>query len=286
MNFTNATQIRNVTPNVWCEGYSSVFLSDDAGRANLIAFCSVSLIFCTVSTLLNGYYMFIVVSSKTLRRKTNKLYILLSFSDLTSAFTLIPIYYILLRGFVKREPACFIIPLWSLIGYTFTVMSLTTIGFITVEIYLAVFKPFQYKYVTKKRILLVAVLIIWIPSILCPLLSIYIYPSLRTIILRLAPAYGLCVFIAMVICQKKIYNIPSIVTIFTNLFYRSLITDTYINRWCHFVVLSNSLWDTFIYGFRSPDVKKRVSGMFSKKRSVVVFGNENAKVNNVANSLS
>lgn len=293
--FNNTTILKTVSQENWCVNYSATFLSTKAGKINLIAFCVASLLCCIVSVVLNTIYICAVLRSKTLRKSVNDLYLMLSICDLVSGLSLMPVYSLWLDGFVRENPRCFLINIWTVMAYSFIMMSVTAIGLITLEIYIAVFKPFSYKYITKKRLLTLSLLCLWIPSVVFPTLSVYVFPDTISIMRAVSTVYALVIFLTMIVCQKRIYgyiraneskcsnqrkkaarvalqillayglcSVPAVMAnVINRLFFDSVIIDNYVNRWCNFLVLSYSLWDTFIYGYRSSRVRKEVLKMLS-----------------------
>lgn len=279
--------------NVWCSDASTVFLSTDAARINLIAFCVASIISSLLTVVFNGTYIFIVLRNTKLRSTVNKLYILLSILDAIAGLSFIPVYLLFLIGFVERNPKCYLVRVWTVMSYTFIIMSVSAIALITIEIYLAIFKPFTYKRFVQNNTLNILLLVIWVPSVAFPIVCVYAFPNLVTVVRISSTSYCLIIFVILVICQKKIYNyfcrrenqgnhrrrkaarialqillvfglcsFPAVMANVVNrVVFNSIVVDTYVNRWCNFLVQSYSVWDTFIYGFRSAAVKRDLKNL-------------------------
>ncbi|XP_057302869.1 uncharacterized protein LOC130637033 [Hydractinia symbiolongicarpus] len=282
--------INSTTEDTWCFGYTVIFLATEEGRSNLIAFSIVSIFACFFIITLNSLYIFIVLCRKTFRQTVNQLYLLLSTADMMSGIALLFVYINLLHGFLKRNPPCFIIKIWTIIGHAYFFMSISAVGFISIEAYIAVFKPFMYRRITKKSILTICLLISWIPSVVLSMTSLFESSVFMLMLRCVTVVYGTSIFTTMLFCHRRVYvyirennnscseqkkkaasvalqvlvvcglfNIPAgLAIILKALFPDSAAVDTYVRRWCVFLVCTNGLWDTFIYGFRSSAVRREL----------------------------
>lgn len=163
-------------------------------------------------------------------------------------------------------------------------------GLITMESYFAVFKPFTYRRLKRRRTLLYCSLTAWIVSIALPNIIMFCIPRLRPLLRHTAAVYALIIFIVTIACHRLIYayinkkpnqcseqkkraakvafqillvfaicTTPGFTAHILNiLFPDSAIIDTYVRRWCYFIMFTNGVWDTFVYGFRSSAVREKL----------------------------
>lgn len=278
---TNYTTGNN---SIWCESYDINFLLTQPGKINLIILCAVTILLSAFTIILNGSYIMAVWKNKTLRKSKNDLYILLSLIDMCYGLSMLPVFCYLLKSFITNVPACYLITVWTIIGVDFTTIGFIAVGFITIELYLAVFKPFVYQRWKQKKVLIKIQIILWLP-----LLGFSIFSADPRQLKSTMNVFGIVTFVVLVYCQKRIQsyirqnknrcseqkkksakvalqiiivffscNALGLVSNLNQIIFSSAVVDTFINRWLIFIAFSNTLWDTYIYGLRTRMVRKEV----------------------------
>ncbi|XP_057302804.1 melanopsin-like [Hydractinia symbiolongicarpus] len=272
----------NATDLMKCVGLDRILILTPLSRINYIIHASAILILCFCTLACNSLYIYTVFRVKKLRESSNVLYILLSVSDLLSSLTRLPIYAYLLAGVISNKPQCFLLDLLATHGFIFSTMSMFAISFISVEVYLAVLKPFLYRRLVKGKVLKVLLLLAWIPCIAIPILVMYVYPSVFSYYRSFQVLFVVIMYACLIVYQRYIYCyikknerscngykrkvariavqvlavyglcfIPWLVVAVIYRFYHSDLIIVFVYPWCIYFVYLNSLFDTFIYGFRS-----------------------------------
>ncbi|XP_057302865.1 melatonin receptor type 1C-like [Hydractinia symbiolongicarpus] len=258
---------------------------------DVLAFLLTSLIFSLLSAICNGAYILVVLKNKRLRRSNNLLYLLLSISDLVVTAILTVIYGIQITEY-RNGTLTSVASIWSLVVHSFIDMSISAILLIQLELYLAVFKPFKYKRTLRKKTLPMLLILAWIPSILIPSVIFLNKSIFQDIIRNLITFYEFSSLLLVAFCQKKVLNyirknnhtrrgkklsqiaaqilvvygvsaVAGLVGSIINQF--NLATEGYnecVYQWCMFVVLTNTCWDTCIYGLRSAAVRNELLKVF------------------------
>ena len=118
-------------------------------------------IFSVLSTLGNGLVVYVYVKQKALQRANTLLLICLAFLDFVTAVVLEPLYVVRLLSEIFGFTSCvYILIVRRLLEYLRPV-SFMTLALITIERYLALFKPITHRKMVTKRRLLHVVLLIW-----------------------------------------------------------------------------------------------------------------------------
>ena len=117
--------------------------------------------FSVLSALGNGLIIYVYVKQKSLQRTNTQLLICLAFLDFVSAVVLEPLYVVRLLSEIFGFTSCvYILIVRRLLEYLRPV-SFMTLALITIERYLALFRPITHRKMATKRRLLHVVLVIW-----------------------------------------------------------------------------------------------------------------------------
>lgn len=273
----------NFTENVTSKVGGIVF--NKIAQINLITSTSASFI---CSLLIIGInVLFIWAVSKTNRKKSllSDLYLMLSMSDLLFGFVSLPMHVILLTDYINGISSPNTIQAQMFICYLFSTMAMTGISAITLELYLAVTKPLTYVARKQKNTLGYFLLACWFVIIFFAIISYLVNRSFYHESYKLTTAaYGVSILIFMGICQLRIHvylrtsqhrhNVrnkkAAKVALMTLLVYLACFLPGGINSylsshvyrdsnfraaivdpWIYLIAISNSFFDTIVYGFRS-----------------------------------
>lgn len=277
-----------------CSSTKYEMLSRSSAKLNLIVSCWASLICIFFIMAINSNFIWSVKFSKGSKRVTNDLYIMLSLCDLITGIVSLPIYAFILTGYHKGIPNCTMLRIRLITGYVCATLAITTIGFITAALCVAVMKPFLYKTKPVNKVLVYLLIIFWVLWIFSPLFFYYIFPSLYGIYKVVTTVWGVLVFILMLFChltvQRYLRVCPSkhaarnkkpakialqillvyifcylpggLKNIYVLIYSNSAFQQSYIDPWIYFIILTNAVFDTFVYGSRTGRVESRTTVVF------------------------
>ncbi|XP_057300348.1 melatonin receptor type 1C-like [Hydractinia symbiolongicarpus] len=239
----------------------------------------------------NRAYILVILKNKRLRRSNNPLYLLLSISDLIVAVSLTVIYGIQITEYLNNTSTR-IASIWSLVVHSFVNMSISAIILIQLELYLAVFKPFAYKTILRKKTLPILLILAWIPSIIMPSVIFFNKSIFQDIVRTAITVYEFFSLLLVAFCQKKVikyirkndhtrrgrklsqvaaqilvvYGVSAVAGFVGSIVNQFNLATQVINdsvyEWCMFAVLTNTLWDTCIYGLRYVVVRNELLKVF------------------------
>ncbi|XP_057302853.1 lysophosphatidic acid receptor 3-like [Hydractinia symbiolongicarpus] len=177
-------------------------------------------------------------------------------------------------------------------GFMFTTMSLTTITAITVDLHLAISKPFSHKKRTNSKIIEKVTVITWV---LCVILSVvigYIFPEfIKIYVLTWCVLYFmlisfiLCVQrtiykyirrnenrqtcfkrsfkeITVIICAFILCFIPGIIAEVISNILSDMFVKNYILPWTHVFTFCNCVLDPIICIMGTPQLRNKISNFF------------------------
>ncbi|XP_057302792.1 uncharacterized protein LOC130636957 [Hydractinia symbiolongicarpus] len=277
-----------------CGSHSYQLSSSHYARINFVIVSCSTAVCAFLAIIVNLWFIFAEIGWNKRERRThhaNNLYILLSFSDLLSGLVLLPIYIMLSVGFITGSPYCNLLHVRSLSTYTIATMSITVIACITLEVYFSIDKPFVNSVKAKRKFLIRCTIAVWTVCVVLPLLTYYIFPGLFKVYKTIATVYGLLILCFLAYSQHKVrsylrrnttsrlprYKYAANIALLTFLVYcccylpaglnnigimitgSTTLTQTFIDPWCYCIALSNSFFDTFVYGLRSRS--RRVSSL-------------------------
>ncbi|XP_057302795.1 adrenocorticotropic hormone receptor-like [Hydractinia symbiolongicarpus] len=284
---TNRTN-QSLEDSLWCLQYNFEIYKTKVVRWNLIISCYVAILLSCLVIGSNGLLLMLVSAKKSVRSKVNILYVMLSISDLLSGLTYIPVYVYLSIGFYKNSPYCFLVPIWSVLGYANTTMSISAIACITMEVYLAVVNPIAYKARVKRKLFPKILTAVWFVCIISPFVTKFAFPNFWWMYRAFMTVYGFAILISLIICQYRVsaylhknqgissgqrnkkamrvalevlfvygmVSVPSIAFNIINTLKHSPANHSYWETWVVIIAGCNALFDTFIYGFRSKELKR------------------------------
>ncbi|XP_057302850.1 lysophosphatidic acid receptor 6-like [Hydractinia symbiolongicarpus] len=284
VNHTN----QSLEDSLWCLQYNFEIYKTEVVRWNLIISCCVAILLSCLIVAANGLLLMLVSAKKSARSKMNTLYIMLSISDLLSGLTYIPVYIYFLIGFCKNSPYCFLVPIWSVLGYANTTMSISAIACITMEVYLAVINPIAHKTRVNKKIFPKILIAIWLVCIISPFVIKFAFPKVWLTYRAFITIYGFTILVSLIICQYRVNaylhknqgsssehrnkkairvalevllvygmtSVPSIAFNIINTLKHSPANHSYWETWVVIIAGCNALLDTFIYGFRTNQLKR------------------------------
>lgn len=133
-------------------------------------------ILAALVVVINGMFLLVFLTSPKRRRSVKLLYVLLSLSDfLYGLFTLGVTSVSVTQAFDKQ---CKLLNALDSGGFAFCTMSLCSIAAISVEIYLAIMKPFTHATRRDKNTMAKILVGVWIICIVLPITSKYYLPNL------------------------------------------------------------------------------------------------------------
>ncbi|XP_057302800.1 mas-related G-protein coupled receptor member X2-like [Hydractinia symbiolongicarpus] len=274
----------NFTENVTLEN-GGVMVLNEIAQINLITATSASLIGSLFIIGINILFICAVAKTNTGKSLLSDLYVMLSMSDLIFGLVSLPMYVTLMTGYINKISSPNILWAQMFISYLFGITSMTAIGAITLELYLAVTKPLTYVARKQKNTLGNLLLVCWLVNITFATVSYLVDRSFYHESYKLtAIAYGCSVVIFMGICQLKIHVylrtgqsrsnlrnkkaanvalmtllvylacfLPGGINSYLSLyvFRDSDFRAAFIDPWVYLITMSNSFFDTIVYGFRS-----------------------------------
>lgn len=267
----------NTDPNIICE-YEPI--QEDA-KVNIEASYITSLIVSLIIIVINAIFLLLYLTYRSLRRTINFLYVILSLSDfLFGLFSASVICIILNKSFNEQ---CGMRNILITGGFAFCNIALASITAISVEIYLAIMKPFSHATRREKNTVAKVLVCMCIPCIALPLISRYykfqlwdiyfisigvlmiilqcfiilvqttIYISVsRSRNARSKDKYA-AVTSAIFICTYFISFVPiSVVGIYSKLSSHGLFMESYVIPWVYLLATFNCVADPIVSIMRTP----------------------------------
>ncbi|XP_057296468.1 uncharacterized protein LOC130625396 [Hydractinia symbiolongicarpus] len=199
-------------------------------------------------------------------------------------------HQISISGYYHGNVNCVVVRMLFSFGFMFVTVSITGTAFIASELFVAVFKPITFRVLIRKNTLSSVLAGIWCIFIVLPLIAVYVYHPLLEGYQFFFGVYSCFVFISIIICQvcvyKRLYRhndittsrhdnhkkslkvaikvlithgicyLPAAICILYKAYAGNSSTlQTYVEQWTYLPAITNSFWNTFIYGFRSAEIR-------------------------------
>lgn len=164
----------------------------------------VSVIISISVTMVNGCFLFLVAIKKKFRNVINYLYVLLSISDLLHGLSNSSLVVVLIRK--KWYTRCQVLTATVVIGYVLSLVSVTMLFAITIQVYIAVHKPFVYRSATHRSRMHVILLFVCVILITVPVVIRYLIHDGWLFYKVLVCIFGSIIFCSTIICQYRMYR--------------------------------------------------------------------------------
>ncbi|XP_057302692.1 C-X-C chemokine receptor type 4-like [Hydractinia symbiolongicarpus] len=274
----------NITDsNIICE-YEPI---QEEAKVNIEASYITSLILSLIIIVINAFFLLSYLAHRSLRHRINFLYIILSMSDfLFGLFSVSVICIILNKSFNEQ---CGMRDILITGGFAFCNIALASITAISVEIYLAIVKPFSHATRREKNTVAKVLVGMWIPCIALPIISRYhksqlwgiYFISIGVLIIilqcfiilvqtaiyisvnrarnaRSKDKYA-AVTSAIFICTYFISFLPlSVVGIYSKLSSHGLFMESYVIPWVYLLATINCVADPIVSIMRTPKWRETI----------------------------
>lgn len=130
--------------------------------------------------LLNGYVVIVMATSKKLRngqRVSLVLLFILVLIDLVGSLVFMPVYNVSSWMLSAGQVSCMLHKIVHIMGHALCMLTILTIMFITIQLYLAVVKPFVYQGQHNRRYYWLYLVATWAVSFLLIFCWIFLYPE-------------------------------------------------------------------------------------------------------------
>jgi len=157
--------------------------------------------------MLNTLVFIAMITSRQYRAPANHLLIMLNTIDLAAGLLLIPLYAVYMSQLQHGTIDCVLGKVLMVAGYSITIISTITIGFMTSQLYHAILNPFKYhRRVSNKSTYIPLVSSIWIVIITSVFVFVFILPAFWNLFKLVTGTIFLIIYCSLCIAHKKIYS--------------------------------------------------------------------------------
>ena len=291
----------NTTAKFSCYPDDPEMLMSEEAKINYLALAGMASFTGIVSVSLNTIFLLILFQHKSLRTRSNILLAMLACSDVLTCIFIFPPYISFMIFLDNGQIICEISRFMKVTGYSTTMMSMATLTAITVDLFIAVVKPYVYVIRFQPRVMVKVLILMWVLILTLSVISMYVFHAWR-IYMMVAGAVTIILFILMCLLrikvskethkmctvvvpgtivnctlQKKTLKLAStVLTVFGIIYIPSIIIivykttagsssfiKTFVDQWCEMLALTNPLWNPLVYYYRMKMVRKKLRIMLS-----------------------
>jgi len=289
-----------ITNNVSCHPFGPLLVNTDAIQRLYLSISILSGLLSTSTVMLNTLVFIAMITSRQYRAPANHLLIMLNTIDLAAGLLLIPLYAVYMSQLQHGTIDCVLGKVLMVAGYSITIISTITIGFMTSQLYHAILNPFKYhRRVSNKSTYIPLVSSIWIVIITSVFVFVFILPAFWNLFKLVTGTIFLIIYCSLCIAHKKIYSSTRMILKSNDQSKQSLVTNrktlkmvttvllafgltflpfvvyaiyiticgltpfvrSFYSPCIEIVAMSNSLLNPCIYCFRLKTIRKRVLGL-------------------------
>ena len=278
-----------------CEGFEPVYVNSDV-NINYLIVGSVCAPLSGVLMIMNSLVIYAILVTRRVKTPIDVLMLLLSLTDLACSVGVVPTYSSVMFDLSEGRINCSNANFLKWLGYNLTGMSVSTIGCISYQSYIALAKPFLYISHLNMRSCISALIGCWAVLIATTTVAVYVKPDLYSSYkLGLGSAF---VLICCVMCymnfvmnktikkmmlrepqnrnrtiklKKSIRTSFAIIIAFIACYFgiailvvllavteRRVWFRSYFGPWVEFAVILNNLLDPLIYCFRLKVLRRKI----------------------------
>ncbi|XP_066920123.1 melanocortin receptor 5-like [Clytia hemisphaerica] len=181
---------------------------NERSKTNFRILAIFALFTITATILLNGLVVIAMVTSKQYRKlPSHALLLVLAVCDLLIGVISLPPYDVHMWLVSNGNLNCQLSKFVKLSGYSMSSLTVLTIAVISVELYLAIVRPFLYEHVYNRKYYLVLLVSVWCLFLASHMVFLYIFPEDWRLFKRyIAPVILISVFMVIIMFHSLIYS--------------------------------------------------------------------------------
>ena len=193
-----------VSTTLSCDFETLHLVSSSMTNFRILAISAMALIFAVI--ILNGPVVIAMATVKHYRNSpSHMLLIILSVCDFGIGVVILPPYVVHVWFLSERKIFCMLSQFLKLSGYAMSSLTVLLILFTTIQLYLAIVRPFLYEHAHNKKYYLVYLTSSWLTLVVSQILCLYVFPtSWRTFKRYVASTILLAIFIVILILHTRI----------------------------------------------------------------------------------
>lgn len=270
------------------------FLYNKDSRINYIFLIISTTLLALLIVILNSLFLFIMQRSKNRLLLSDKLLMMLAVTDLLSGVITLPLFAYTVYYYTQQKLTCKVADFNRIAGYTLSSMSVMSITFIVMDVYIAVLHPFFYQRHVQSNKTIVLLLGTWMFWLLFCIIAEWtltwkIFTTCAGVVIVIMLicltfwVIKLHIIIRKISCKNQLEKNPMVkvskslkmaVTVLgmysfcylpiaalnvrNGIKKNSSTVRTYALLWCQFIALSNSFWNTLVYYFRLRKVRREL----------------------------
>jgi len=170
----------------------------------ILAISAIVLIVAVI--ILNGPVLIAMVTVKNYRNSpSHVLLIILSVSDFVIGVAILPPYVVHVWFLSERKISCALSQFLKFSGYAMSSLTVLLILFTTIQLYLAIVRPFLFEHAHNKKYNLVYLMSTWLTLLASQFLCLYVFPTYwRTFKRYIASTILFAIFVVILILHTRI----------------------------------------------------------------------------------